>query len=492
MQTVDTLAQCLETGLPPMYSLLPAFVSALFLGFGAYVLITEGVTRISVPFVAMCGTTFAWQGAWAFLFQTTGSSVALLLVKTGYLFILFLPTTFYHFISEVVSSSGERPWLHASYGLCIVLALLLLTTNAVVDGYRTYFFGAYPWAGPLHPLHVAQTVLLAGRSGWLLWRARRRTHTPGPRKLLTLCLVSLALYSVAATDYAVNYGLAFYPLGVVFITISLGTLAVSIVRYGLMGPQLMLATVAHEVATPLATIGLHADELRRALPELMRGYSLAVQHRLCSDRLLLSDEPERLPRLASAIRRHVDSTSAVVEMSLASLTLNGIDKREFAVHSLSECVQTALERFPFRAGDRDLVSVAAIDPALRFSGSDSLLVFVLFNLLKNAFHAIHAAGKGRIEIDAYRTEGFCILRFADSGPGISADVLPRIFEPFYTTKRHGRGAGMGLAFCRRVCEAFGGSIFCESVPGVRTTFTLRLPAPGAAADRRLRDLPQPV
>ena len=259
-----------------------------------------------------------------------------------------------------------------------------------------------------------------------------------------------------------------------------------------MGPQLMLATVAHEVATPLATIGLHADELRRALPELMRGYSLAVQHRLCSDRLLLSHEPERLPRLASAIRRHVDSTSAVVEMSLASLTLNGIDRREFAVHSLSECVQTALDRFPFRAGDRDLVSVAAIDPALRFSGSDSLLVFVLFNLLKNALHAIHAVGKGRIEIDAYRMEGFCVLRFADNGPGIGADMLPRIFEPFYTTKRHGRGAGMGLAFCRRVCEAFGGSIACESEPGVRTTFTLRLPAPGAAADRRLRDLPQPV
>lgn len=472
-----------------MYSLLPAFVSALFLGFGAYVLITEGLTRISMPFASMCTLTFAWQAAWAFLFQTTDSNIALLLVKAGYLFILFLPTTFYHFVAEVVSSRDDRLILRASYGLSIVLAILLVTSNTVVDGYRLHFFGAYPWAGRLHPLHVAQTVLLAGRSGWLLLRALRRTRTPGPRKLLILCLVSLALYSVAATDYAVNYGMEFYPLGVVFITISLGTLAVSIVRYGLMGPQLMLATVAHEVATPLATIGLHADELRRALPELLRGYRLAVQHRLCNDTLLLSDEPERLPRLASAIRRHVDTTSVVVEMSLASLTLNGIDKRHFAAHSLSGCVDAALERFPFRPGDRDLVAVGPIDPALRFFGSDSLLMFVVFNLLKNALQAIHAGGHGRIEIDADHIEGFCVLRFADTGPGMTEDILTRIFDAFYSTKAHGRGAGVGLTFCRRVCEAFGGGISCESEPGVRTTFTLRLPEPEAAAERESRDPP---
>jgi signal transduction histidine kinase len=473
-----------------MYSLLPAFVSALFLGFGAYVLITEGVTRISAPFAAMCATTFAWQSAWAFLFQSPDPDVAARLVKVGYLFILFLPTTFYHFVAEVVARRSERRILLASYGLCVVLAILLLHGNEIVDGYRLHFFGPYPWAGRLHPLHVAQTILVAGRSGWLLLQARRKTHVAASRRLLTLCLVSLGFYSVAATDYAVNYGAEFYPLGVVFIAVSLGILAVSIVRYGLMGPQLVLATVAHEVATPLATIGLHADELRHALPELMRGYRLAVQHRLCADGLSLSDEPERLPGLVSAIRRQVDSTSAVVEMSLASLTLSRMDKRSFSAHSIAECVQTALDRFPFRPGERALVTVATIDPSLRFLGSDSLLVFVLFNLLKNALQAMHASEKGRIEIAAHRTEGFCILRFGDSGPGIASDVLPHIFDPFYSTKTHGRGAGVGLTFCRRVCVAFGGSIGCESTPGVGTTFILRLPEPEPAANRAVSDPPR--
>ena len=72
-----------------MYSILPAFVSALFLGFGLYVLATKGLTRVSVPFALMCATTFVWQGTWAFLFQTTDADVANVLVKAGYLFILF-------------------------------------------------------------------------------------------------------------------------------------------------------------------------------------------------------------------------------------------------------------------------------------------------------------------------------------------------------------------------------------------------------------------
>ena len=474
-----------------MYSILPAFVSAMFLGFGGYVLIAEGVTRVSLPFAAMCMATFVWQGAWAFLFQMSDPVVAGPLVKIGYFFILFLPTTLYHFVTEIISRRSERPAVLISYCLCGVLAVLLVTGNGIVNGLGSYFFGYYPKAGWLHPVHVVQTIAVIGRSGWLLLGARRRTGSAGARKLLNLCLISLVLYSLAASDYAVNYGHVFYPVGFIFITVSLGILAVSIVRYGLMGPYLMLATVAHEVATPLATIGMHADEISFALPELLNGYQLAVRHRLCDDRLSSCDGPNRLPALASAIRRQVDTTNSVVEMSLASLTLHRLDKRSFAAHSIGCCVESALERYPFRSGERELVSVRPIDPEVLFSGSDSLLIFVLFNLLKNALHAIHSADTGRIEISAHRSGGFCVMRFSDSGPGIAPDVLPQIFEPFYSTKAHGRGSGVGLNFCHRVCDAFGGSISCESVPGVHTTFTLRLPEPGPAADRNEYDPPHP-
>ena len=468
-----------------MYSILPAFVSALFLGLGLSVLLTEGLTRLSTPFALMCVCTFFWQGTWAFLFQTTNAEVAGVLVKVGYLFILFLPTTFYHFVTEVAGPRGERRLLLASYGLCVLLAIFLLTGDEVVAGFETYFFGPYPKAGPLHPVHVLQTLFLAWRSGWLLLRARREVRGKAIRRLLDLCLLSLGLYSLAAVDYAVNYGYTFYPPGVIFIATGLGILGITIARHGLMRPFLLAATVAHEVAMPLAAIDMHAEEIGTALPELLRGYHLAVQHRLCSEGLY-PGQPERLASLASAIRRQVDSTSAVVEMSLASFNLDRLDPRSFAPHSIRACIDSALERFPFHPGERNLVFVEPIDPLLRFSGSDSLIVFVIFNLLKNALYAIRESGDGKIEINAHQQDGFCVLNFRDTGPGIAADVLPRIFDPFYSTKSHEHGTGMGLAFCRRVCEVFSGSISCESMPRVHTTFTLRLPEPGSAADRAQR------
>ncbi|WP_144153121.1 sensor histidine kinase [Paraburkholderia sp. BCC1885] len=471
-----------------MYSILPAFVSALFLGFGLYVLLTEGVTRLSMPFALMCVTTFAWQGTWAFLFQTTSADIAGPLVKLGYLFILFLPTTFYHFVTEVAGRRGERRLLFISYGLSAFLAILLLSGDEVVAGFEMHFFGPYPKAGPLHPVHVLQTVLLACRSGWLLITAKRQVRGKARRRLLDLCLLSLCLYSVAAVDYVVNYGITFYPPGVIFIAVGLGILGITIVRHGLMRPFLLAATVAHEVATPLAAIGMHAEEIGTVLPELLRGYHLAVQHRLVNEGLY-PGQSERLAGLASAIRRQVESTSTVVEMSLASFTLDRLDPRSFAPHSIRACIDSALERFPFHPGERNLVYVAAINPLLRFSGSDSLIVFVIFNLLKNALYAIRESGTGRIEISAHQDNGFCVLNFRDTGPGIAADVLPHIFDPFYSTKSHGHGAGMGLVFCRRVCEVFSGSISCESVPFEHTTFTLRLPEPGSSADRAQRGPP---
>ncbi|CAG9215040.1 Histidine kinase [Paraburkholderia caribensis] len=471
-----------------MYSTLPAFVSALFLGFGVYVLLTEGVTRLSTPFALMCMATFAWQGTWAFLFQTTSPETAGILVKAGYFFILFLPTTFYHFVTELVERRDERPLLTASYALCVILAVLLITSDEVVAGFGVHFFGDYPLAGRLHPVHVMQTVLLAARSGWLLIVSRRQARARHRRRLLGLCLVSLCLYSLAAGDYAVNYGYVFYPPGVIFIAISLGILAITIVRHGLMRQYFLAATVAQEVAMPLEVIGMHADELGNALPELLRGYQLAVRHQLLVNGLY-PGQSERLPTLTRAIRRQIDSTSTVVEMSLASFTLDRLDRRSFGPQSIRHCVESALERYPFLPGERGRVSVIPIDPQLRFSGTDSLFAFVIFNLLKNALYAIESSGSGSITISAGRDGGFCVVHFNDTGPGIAADVLPHIFDPFYSTRPHGHAGGMGLDFCRRVCDAFGGTISCASTPGVLTTFTLRLPEPGSSADRAVHDPP---
>jgi hypothetical protein len=467
-----------------MYAIPPAIVSAMFLVFGLYILITQGVTRLTVPFILMCVTTFGWQGAWTLLFQTDNPQIAGWLVRLGYLFILFLPTAFYHFVIEVAGRRREQPMLLISYGLCVGLAVLL-PGNEVIAGYQRHFFGFYPLAGPLHPLHVAQTVVLAGRCTQILFAARRQAVGEA-RKRLNLCLANLCLYSFAAVDYAVNYRYSFYPPGVLFVALSLGLLAITIVRYHLIHPYALAATIAHEISTPLATIGMHADEIASVWAHVFQGYRVAVAHGLHEDREGWV-QSARINQLAAAIRREVAGTTAMVEMALTSFTLERLDRSRFDVHLLQHCVTAALERYPFHGDERSRVTVISISPTVKFSGSDTVVIFVLFNLLKNALHAIRIGGDGQIVISAAQQDDFAVLQFRDTGPGIAPEVLPRIFDAFYSTKQHGSGAGMGLAFCRRATELLGGSIGCSSVPGLHTTFTVRLPVPGTRADRASRE-----
>jgi hypothetical protein len=99
-------------------------------------------------------------------------AAALSLAKLGYLMILFLPTTLYHFIAELTAQRGEGRWWPCPTPAG-VLGLLLLTSDWLVAGLYRYFFGFYPRAGLLHPLHLLQTGLVVGRGLWLLYRRQR-------------------------------------------------------------------------------------------------------------------------------------------------------------------------------------------------------------------------------------------------------------------------------------------------------------------------------
>jgi signal transduction histidine kinase len=102
---------------------------------------------------------------------------------------------------------------------------------------------------------------------------------------------------------------------------------------------------------------------------------------------------------------------------------------------------------------------------------------VFLNLLKNAAEALHGQG-GAVRVSA-RSEGDSVLvQIRDDGPGIAADLLPKLFEPFFSTKKAGRGTGLGLSISRRVVADHGGTIEVSSEPGEGATFVVTLPLQG--------------
>ncbi len=110
-------------------------------------------------------------------------------------------------------------------------------------------------------------------------------------------------------------------------------------------------------------------------------------------------------------------------------------------------------------------------------GNPTLLTQVFVNLFKNSIHAMNGKNAKKITVKAdidSEIAGFLKIEFSDTGSGIPADILPRIFDFRFTTKGP-RGQGIGLNQCKLIIEKFGGSITCTSRAGVGTTFTICIP-----------------
>ncbi|MCC7423607.1 MAG: ATP-binding protein, partial [Planctomycetaceae bacterium] len=114
-------------------------------------------------------------------------------------------------------------------------------------------------------------------------------------------------------------------------------------------------------------------------------------------------------------------------------------------------------------------------PVLANVDQDQLQQLVL-NLVLNALDAMPAGGTIEIEICPPR-DSFVEIYVRDTGPGISTEVLPKIFETFVSSKE--TGVGLGLPVSKRIAEDHGGSLSTYNLPGAGACFLLRLPAPAS-------------
>ncbi|HJX53685.1 MAG TPA: response regulator [Polyangia bacterium] len=117
----------------------------------------------------------------------------------------------------------------------------------------------------------------------------------------------------------------------------------------------------------------------------------------------------------------------------------------------------------------------------RVRSSAARLGQVFINLLMNAAHALAAGNpkRNRLYVRSYDEGDRVVVEVEDNGPGIPSEVMPRIFESFFTTKPPGVGTGLGLPISRDIVSSAGGELTAESVPGRGALFRVRLPAAAA-------------
>ena len=119
--------------------------------------------------------------------------------------------------------------------------------------------------------------------------------------------------------------------------------------------------------------------------------------------------------------------------------------------------------------------VLPCEASCEISGNEMQLSQMLLNLILNAYHAMDKAG-GTLTVSFARETDGVVLRIRDTGVGIDQQVLPHIFDAFFTTKETGKGTGLGLAIVRQVADNHHIRIQVESESGRGTVFTLRFPA----------------
>ncbi|MBA1145741.1 hybrid sensor histidine kinase/response regulator [Ectothiorhodospiraceae bacterium WFHF3C12] len=239
---------------------------------------------------------------------------------------------------------------------------------------------------------------------------------------------------------------------------------------------LVASHIAHEMRTPLRSIHAATTGIERYLPRLLDAYEKAQEAGL--DVQPISEHHRGALRGSTeSIRRVVDRSNAMIDLLLANCGAHEIDRSDFQVVSMRDCVESALQDYPFTDRERQLVSWEG-GPDFHFLGSSNLMVFVINNLLRNALRAVAAAGAGGVRLWTDIEADTPVLHIRDTGTGIEPKIMPKIFDDFtsFADDDGAGGVGIGLGFCRRVVSAFGGHIDCDSEPGSYTQFDLWLPA----------------
>ena len=249
----------------------------------------------------------------------------------------------------------------------------------------------------------------------------------------------------------------------------------------------LAAGVAHEINGPLATVMLGLEI------SLERLAQVGSQVRGQEDQRAGSRVAAQLSEIEAGLRDAHEASERVclIAQDLRSFSWAGSDDPRGPVdveRVLESSLRLAWNAIRYRS--RLVRSYGRVPAVL---GSEPRLGQVFLNLLMNAAQAIPEGALERHEIQVTtRSEGARVaVEIQDTGSGIPADALSRIFEAFFTTKPFGVGTGLGLTICQQIVSGLGGEISVTSELGKGSLFRVVLPAAGPAAELDAADAQEP-
>lgn len=216
----------------------------------------------------------------------------------------------------------------------------------------------------------------------------------------------------------------------------------------------MVSNISHELSTPITTIGLLADTLVASATK---------------------EKPKKLRKMSADIRRETETlTQLVQEMRDLALIESGQMPVRLTPTRLADIVGQTVDQLLALAESKQQSITVDVPDDITVLADDLQLRRALKNILHNALK--FTPEQGLIEVRAQASAEEAVISVKDTGPGIPADDLPRVFERFFQVDRARRnGTGLGLAIVRHIVMAHGGRAWAESSPGEGATFFVALP-----------------
>jgi hypothetical protein len=260
----------------------------------------------------------------------------------------------------------------------------------------------------------------------------------------------------------------------------------------------LAAGMAHEINNPIGFIISNLNTLKTCISDLfrlIRQYDRFVQAwKKVYGSKQSYDALQGDIRAIQELRRELDlgfleedSKALILESLEGGRRIKSIvqDLRDFAHPSvkaqetvdLNHCLDTTLSMLSGKissgvANEKNYTDLPGVTCYLRDMNQ------VFFNIMLNAVQAIGARGQLTLSTRVCG-DGYVEIGFADTGPGIQAEALVRVFEPFYTTREVGDGIGLGLYLAHNIVKSHNGTIDVESIEGAGSNFRVRLPVVGS-------------
>lgn len=516
------------------YCISSLLTAVTCLGLGVFVLYKNPKNPLHRSLFRLNLAVCFWS-LFLFLHYLSGSAnTALLTLKLLHIPAVLIPAFYLHFIIKLLGLQNGRA-IKLSYLLSVIFLIINFSPYFILRIEPKLNFRFYATAGPLYIFWILTYLGLSGYGIYLLLKNYPLAPPAKKNQIKYVLLASIIGFAGGATIYPLFYDIPFAPVGehIIFLYPLIFALAVLkhnlldlniVIRHTLIySLSVILVTLLYLItvllterllrnavgyksiwSTLIAAVGialifapvknriqriidkfyigsayqrfkkeLLESDKQKALAQLAAGMAHEIKNPLCAIKTFSEYLPRKFndsdfrEKFSRIVTQEVDKINSLVTQLLEFAKPSALNISPADIHRLLDDTLNLLSGEMIKNNIKLLRTYAPEETIVNIDANKIRQVF--FNIIKNAIEAM--SGGGTLTITTYRQERF-IVEIGDTGCGIKARDISRIFEPFYSSKE--KGTGLGLAVTQGIIAEHRGSISVKSNPGCGATFTISL------------------